>query len=150
MTIPAYFKRQVLTLIFFCDSDYHIYWICWFNTSQENMSDNSFMYEVEFPLLKRILHKKGQIWYQLGNSYAPFLWKSVKKVISQTFPICWSNTNLITCHFIYVFGLRALCRKFRQDLVEIKLQFWHTNFGLNSFLWNSFLLSHNFYITAEK
>ena len=56
--------------------------------------------------------------------------------ISQTLTICVSKTNTMTCHFLYVFLLRALCRKCRQNLKKIKLgnsdlyQFWVKNLFL--------------------
>ena len=59
-----------------------------------------------------------------------------KVLFSQILTICGSKTDMMTCHFLYVFLLRALCRYSRQKLVKIKLgnsdlyQFWVKNLYL--------------------
>ena len=63
------------------------------------------------PLLKKLSYKNAQIGNQLRNSSVPFLWKSApQNPISQTLTICGAKTNPKTCHFLYVFLLRALYR----------------------------------------
>ena len=65
----------------------------------------------EDSLAKHILYKyirKVSKRYQLGNSFAPFFKNPDKKALfHQLYP---SVVRKLTCHFLYVFLLRALCR----------------------------------------
>ena len=49
----------------------------------------------------------GTNWVNFSNSFMKI---SQKSPISQTITICGSKTNMMTCHFLFVFLLGALCK----------------------------------------
>ena len=72
------------------------------------MYDLSFMYKMGFPCQNMSYIRKGENSTNLV-SLLYHLFENQPK------------TNLMINYFLYVFLLRALCRKFRQHLVKIKL-----------------------------